>query len=95
MANIDYKDASYSIHANSSHQFTLWWGHDSKAPNEYFNVSISPTLDSANLPLVEEKREIIYASGEGKGPGRVVLYLTLRNDNNKPVHFLANHIRIY
>lgn len=93
MANIDYKDGGYSIPALSSQQFTFWWGRDSKAPNEYFNVSISPTLDSANLPLVEEKREIIYASGEG--PGRVVLYLTLRNDNNKPVHFLANHIRIY
>ena len=49
-ANIDYKDGGYSIPALSSQHFTFWWGRDSKAPNEYFNVSISPTLDSANLP---------------------------------------------
>jgi hypothetical protein len=95
MASIDYKEAGYSIAANQSHRFSFWWGNDSIGSKEYFNVSIAPTLASEGLLLVEEKREIMYVSGDGKGPAREVLYLTLRNDNDVPVHFVANHIRIY
>ncbi len=67
MANIDYKDGGYSIPALSSQHFTFWWGRDSKAPNEYFNVSISPTLNSANLPLVEEKEKLFMPAGKALG----------------------------
>jgi hypothetical protein len=91
MANIDYKAAPYTIAANNSQTFTFWWGRDSKAPKEYFDVSISP--EDANLLLVEEKREIIYDITEGAG--RVILNLTLRNNNNAKVTFMANHVRIY
>ncbi len=30
-----------------------------------------------------------------EGPARSVLLLTLRNDNNFDVYFVANHVRIY
>jgi hypothetical protein len=95
MASIDYKEGSYSIAANQSHRFSFWWGTDSNGSKEYFNVSIAPTGASENLLLLEEKREIMYVKDkDGKGPPREVLYLTLRNDNDVPVHFLANHVRI-
>ena len=94
MANIEYKEGSYSIAANLSHRFSFWWGSDSNGSKEYFNVSIAPTGASEDLLLVEEKREIMYVK-DGKGPAREVLYITLRNDNDVPVHFVANHTRIY
>jgi hypothetical protein len=94
MANIDYKEGSYSIAANESHRFSFWWGSDSKGDKEYFNVSIAPTAAYENLLLVEEKREIMYVKDKNGRP-REVLFLTLRNDNNVAVTFVANHIRIY
>jgi hypothetical protein len=48
MANTDHKQGTYSIPANSSQQFTFWWGRDSKAPNEFFDVSIAPHHDKSH-----------------------------------------------
>jgi hypothetical protein len=45
MANIDHKHGTYSILANASQQYTFLRGRDSKAPNEFFDVSIAPHLD--------------------------------------------------
>jgi hypothetical protein len=95
MANIDHKQGTYSIPANSSQQFTFWWGRDSKAPNEFFDVSISPHFDknhSAMEPLQETNRAVSWDSRGGVG---VVLTLTLQNRNSFPVTFEANHVRIY
>ncbi len=96
MAHIDYKDGQYTIAANSSEQFTFWWGRNSNGPHEYFDVSISPQVNRENermTPLVDVKREVYLDASEG--PARNVLLLTLQNNNNFPVMFLANHVRIY
>jgi hypothetical protein len=95
MANIDHKQGTYSIAANSSQQFTFWWGRDSKAPNEFFDVSISPLFDkshSAMEPLHETDRAVSWDSRPGVG---VVVVLTLQNRNSFSVGFEANHVRIY
>lgn len=95
MANIDHKEGTYSIPASSSESFTFWWGRDSRDPNEYFNVSISPLFDprhTAMEPLVEESRSVYWDARPGIGD---VLVLRLQNRNNFPVSFVANHVRIY
>ncbi|OKO67591.1 hypothetical protein [Bradyrhizobium sp. NAS96.2] len=95
MANIDHKQGTYTIAANSSQNFTFWWGKDSKAPNEFFDVSIAPHFEK-NLtpmePLRETDRAVYWDYRGGVG---VVLILTLKNSNNFPVTFEANHVRIY
>jgi hypothetical protein len=95
MASIEYKEGSYSIAPPSNQQFTFWWGRNSKAPHEFFDVSITPDnfKETPMKPLIEEKREVYLDTSEG--PGRVVLSLTLRNENNFAVNFMANHVRIY
>jgi len=96
MATIEYKAGDYQIGPSSSQQFTFWGGPDSRGVSEYFNVSIAPDLLPNNLPqlpLVEEQRA--YLLDMSQTPGRIVLLLTLRNDNNFAVYFTANHIRIY
>jgi hypothetical protein len=96
MAKIDYKDGSYSIAALSTQQYTFWWGRNSAAPHQFFDVSISPELSLRQItmkPLIQEKKETGFDSSEGAG--RVILYLTLRNENNFAVTFFANHVRIY
>jgi hypothetical protein len=96
MATTDYKHGSYSIAALSSQTFTFWWGRDSKAPNEYFDVFVSPEFDPKHTgmsPLIEEQRAISHDTSEGAG--RIILFLTLRNNNNFPIKFVANHVRIY
>jgi hypothetical protein len=95
MANTDHKQGTYSIPANSSQQFTFWWGRDSKAPNEFFDVSIAPHHDKSHPqmePLVQTGRAVYWDSRGGVG---VVLLLTLQNPNSFPVTFEANHVRIY
>ena len=95
MANVDYKEGTYSIPASSSKEFTFWWGRDSRAPNEYFDVSIAPQFDrrhTAMEPLLEQSRSVYWDDRPGIG---VVLILTLQNPNNFPVDFVANHVRIY
>jgi len=96
MATVDYKSGDYRIAASSSQQFTFWWGTDEHELTQYFDVSIgvvfSPRIESY-LPLVEEQRAYLLDTSEGTA--RQVLLLTLRNDNNFEVNFVANHIRIY
>ncbi len=97
MATVEYKAADYQIGASSSQEFTFWWGADSQGPSEYFDVSVGPTVDPnyppQQLPLVEVQRALIL--DQSQTPYRVVLLLTLRNDNKFPVYFVADHIRIY
>jgi hypothetical protein len=95
MASIDYKHGTYTIAANSSEQFTFWWGRDSKAPNEFFDVSIAPHFDKAHTamePLQQTGKAVTWDSRGGVG---VVLLLTLQNPNGFAVTFEANHVRIY
>ena len=95
MANIDHKQGTYTIAANSSQPFTFWWGKDSKAPNEFFDVSIAPHFEKIQTsmePLHETDRAVYWDHRGGVG---VVLILTLQNRNNFPVTFEANHVRIY
>jgi hypothetical protein len=97
MATVEHKSGDYQIGASSTQEFTFWWGPDSQGPVEYFDVSIGPTVDPnfppQQIPLVEVQRARIL--DQSQSPYRVVLLLTLRNDNNFPVFFVANHIRIY
>ncbi|MBV8458790.1 MAG: hypothetical protein JO122_19520 [Acetobacteraceae bacterium] len=44
MANIDYKKGGYAIDPGKITTFTFWWGSGSNAPNQYFDVFISPEL---------------------------------------------------
>jgi hypothetical protein len=93
MANIDHKQGTYSIGANSTQQFTFWWGRDSKAPNEFFDVSIAPHLSRQEMePLQQTGRAVFWDHQGGVG---VVLLLTLQNPNGFAVTFEANHVRIY
>lgn len=95
MANIDHKQGTYSIPANARQQYTFWWGRDSKAPNEFFDVSIAPHLDKDHRnmePLRQTDRSVVWDPRGGVG---VVLFLTLQNPNSFPVTFEANHVRIY
>ena len=97
MATVEYKSGDYQIGPSSRQQFTFWWGSDIHEGTEYFNVSIAPVFNpnvsSQQLPLVEEQRAYLWDITEG--PARSVLLLTLRNDNNSTVYFVANHVRIY
>ncbi len=89
---IEYKTGGYTIPALTSQAFTFWWGPDA-AGNEYFDVSIGPDPKIADLiPLIEEQREIGLFNGTPRQP---MLILTLRNNNNFAVTFIANHVRIY
>ncbi len=94
MATVDHKQGTYSIAANSSQQFTFWWGKDSKAPNEFFDVSIAPHFikNTVMQPLHETAKSVVWDSRGGVG---VVILLTLQNPNGFAVSFEANHVRIY
>lgn len=92
---IEHKRATYTIDPNKQDTFTFWWGRDSKAPNEFFDVSISPHFDAGHSspePLIETSRATYWDPRPGMG---VVLVLTLQNRNNFKVSFEANHIRVY
>jgi hypothetical protein len=94
MATVDHKQGTYSIPANSSQQFTFWWGRDSKAPNEFFDVSIAPHFIKGKemQPLQETAKSVVWDSQGGVG---VVILLTLQNPNGFAVSFEANHVRVY
>jgi hypothetical protein len=99
MATVDQKSGGYTIAAHASGKpgdpastFTFWWGEDAK-PTEYFDVSIEPNPPVFDMiPLVETQRAIALANATPRQP---VLILTLRNDNDFPVPFFANHVHIY
>ena len=94
MANVEYKSAVYTIAPSSSQQFTFWWGNGSTGV-EYFDVSIGVDPQPRRrpqLPLIEEQRAYLWDDSEGDP--RQILLLTLRNNNNFEVFFIANHVRI-
>jgi hypothetical protein len=94
MATVDHKQGTYSIAANSSQQFTFWWGKESKAPNEFFDVSIAPHFikNTVMQPLHETAKSVVWDNRGGVG---VVILLTLQNPNAFAVSFEANHVRVY
>ena len=66
---------------------------DGAEESEYFNVSIAPDPNIANLiPLVEVSREIALYEGT---PRQTMILLTLQNKNTNAVNFVANHIRVH
>jgi hypothetical protein len=92
----EYKEGGYSIAALSTQQFTFWWGSGSLAPKEYFDVFVSPTSDPKHAgmtPLIEVQRAV--SSDIIEGAPQTILFLTLRNDNDFAVNFVANHIRTF
>ena len=101
MANTDFISGGYTIAALSSQVFTFWWPNPQPNGKEYFNVSIAPQFDNQQAhqvmkPLVEVKREWLYVVEPGHvNPVQWRLDLTLRNDNDFPIKFLANHFRAY
>ena len=103
MADADLKVGDYTIAALSTQTFTFWWPHggesrDAREHREYFDVSIAPKYDGAHStikPLVEVQRVMGYEHTAGTvDPMLNIMYVTLRNDNDFPVAFLANHVRV-
>ena len=93
MANVQIKTGEYTIPAQSSKEFTFWWGADYR-PASYFDVSIEPNAEGLDLiPLVEFGRQVttIAPSGQLRQP---MLILTLTNNNPFDVPFFANHIHV-
>jgi hypothetical protein len=91
----DYKRGGYSIKALSTETYTFWWGAGSANPNEYFDVFVAPENDREHTtiqPLTVVSKQIGY---DTTGSFKVIVFLTLRNDNDFVVNFIANHIRIY
>ena len=94
----------YTIPANCTDVFRFW--PDLVGPalhlydKAYFNVSITPEFDGNNAitPLIEVKRERSFFPfrtelGDFLG-NQPLLFLTLQNDNDFPVTFLAAHVFI-
>jgi hypothetical protein len=108
MASTIYRwTGGYTIPAKSTQVFTFWSiiinPPGTRAYDKaYFNVSIAPEFDGENTvitPLVEVKRE--RSSGAFWDPLtdnilgiQPFLFLTLQNDNDFPVPFLAAHVFI-
>jgi hypothetical protein len=102
MADVQRRTGEYTIPAKSTKLFTFWWPVDKNHPhdldNAYFDVSIAPELDNENAvitPLVEVKRERTFFFDEPwRSFTNKTLWLTLQNDNDFPVKFLAAHVLI-
>ena len=99
MANVDVLSGTYHIPALSTNTFTFWWPSPQPNGKEYFDVSIAPHYykqHNVMKPLLEVKREWLYVVEVGTiHPVQWRLDMTLRNDNDFQVTFLANHIRAY
>jgi hypothetical protein len=96
MATVKYKNAVYQIGPSATQDFTFWW--DSTDPIGYFDVSIQPDPNPNNpiqKPLVEVQRAYYWDGTGGPETIRNVMLLTLRNDNNFAIDFIANHVLIY
>jgi hypothetical protein len=92
MANVELKTGTYTVPAKTSKEFTFWWGSDA-LPASFFDVSVEPNPKIPNItPLIEERREVTLFNGSPRQP---MLILTLRNNNDFPVDFFANHVRVY
>ena len=96
----------YTISAKSTEVFSFWSDivdpyHPHTYDKAYFNVSITPEFDGKNAiitPLIEVKRERSSSpfrneSGDFVGI-QPFLFLTLQNDNDFSVTFLAAHVLI-
>jgi hypothetical protein len=98
MANVKRLTGEYTILANSSKVFTFWWPADSDLDKAYFDVSITPKFDFIHTeitPLIEVKRErssrpLRTVFGDFVGIQQILI-LTLQNDNDFSVSFLAAH----
>jgi hypothetical protein len=96
MAEVHLMTGGYVIAANDQQVFSFWWP-ASAAANAYFDVSISPEVDSPTAvatPLIEVKRERTFFYDSSNSLINKTLFLTLRNDNNVAVKFLAAHVLI-
>jgi hypothetical protein len=94
MANVQYIEAGYTIPANTAQLYTFWWpgGGSAKA---YFDVSVMPLQDPEHpnrIRLRETRREKVHIVDGGQQ--RYELWLTLQNEENFPVNFIANHVHI-
>ena len=93
MATTEYKHGTYTIDPNTTPPpFTFWWGRDSKAPNEFFDVSIAPHVVQNMQPLQILNKAVYWDPRPGMG---IVMLLTVHNPNNFRVTFEANHVRVY
>jgi len=98
MANVNFISGSYKIPALSTETFTFWWPAPQLHGKNYFNVSIAPQRDRHDTmkPLRELKREWLYMYEAGAvNPDQWRLQLTLQNDNDFEIRFLANHVQVY
>ena len=96
MAEVHLMTGGYEIAANDERLFSFWWPASAPA-NAYFDVSITPERDSPSAvatPLIEVKRERTLFFDSSNSLINKTLFLTLRNDNNVAVRFLAAHVLI-
>jgi hypothetical protein len=97
MADVYLKTGGYTIPAKSTEVFTFWWPADSDLDKAYFDVSITPEVYSINAvitPLIEVKRERTLFFDDSSSVINKTLFLTVQNDNDFPVTFLAAHVLI-
>jgi hypothetical protein len=97
MADVKRLTGEYTILANSSRVFTFWWPADSDLDKAYFDVSITPKFDFIHTeitPLIEVKRERTLFFDDSNSLINKTLFLTVQNDNDFPVTFLAAHVLI-
>ena len=97
MADVHRLTGEYTIPAQSTQVFTFWWPADDDFEKAYFDVSIAPEFDGVNAeitPLVEIKRERTLFFDDSNSLINKTLWLTLQNDNDFPVTFLAAHVLI-
>jgi len=63
MPSVELKTGEYTIPANTTKEFTFWWGSNA-LPAEYFDVSIELNPKIFNMtPLIEERREVTMFNG--------------------------------
>ena len=106
MADVSRLTGDYTIPAQSTQVF-MFWADPYRSANRYFDkarfdVSIAPEFDGVNAvitPLVEVKRGRTSYPLRDAQTGEFLgiqqgLSLTLQNDNDFPVTFLAAHVLI-
>jgi hypothetical protein len=98
MADVHHLTGEYTIPAKSTEVFSFWWPPHVDAPHDkaYFDVSITPEVDDINavITLIEVKRERTLFFDDSNTLINQTLWLTLQNDNDFAVKFLAAHILI-
>jgi len=100
-ADVYLATGEYTIPAKSTEVFTFWWPIDEHHAHPrdiaYFDVSITPevhSIDTVITPLIEVKRERFLFFDDSNSLINKTLLLTLQNDNDFPVTFLAAHVLI-